>query len=74
MLFLLCMDRQKGLTSMETAIEIRKLDEGGFRFAVVIGGFIRFVGSHENCNCFLRSKLPREDRDRQDHMLIRAVH
>jgi hypothetical protein len=58
---------------METGVEIRSLDETGFRCAVVIGGVVRYVGSYENCSCFLQSKLPREDRQRQDQMLIRAT-
>ena len=59
---------------METGIEIRNLDETGYRCAVVIGGIVRFVGSYENCSCFLQSKLPRQHRHHQDQMLIRAVY
>lgn len=59
---------------MESGIEIRNLDGTGYRCAVVIGGVVRYVGSYENCSCFLQSKLPREDRDRQGKMLIRAIY
>jgi hypothetical protein len=59
---------------METDMEIRTLDEAGYRCAVVIGGFVRYVGSYENCSWFLQSKLPRDDRGHQDQMLIRAIN
>jgi len=68
-----CMERKRG-PNMETGIEIRSLDETGFRCAVVIGGVVRYVGSYEKCNCFAQSKVSREDRSRQDQMLIRAIH
>lgn len=61
------------MKSPKCLIEIRSLDATGFRCAVVVDGFVRYVGSPENCACWARSLHPQADRERQDTMLLRAV-
>jgi hypothetical protein len=56
-------------------IEIRDLDGTGFRCAVIMDGVVRFVGSVEQCRLRAQLLMPAAgDRERQDKMLMRAVH
>lgn len=52
--------------------EMVALDEDGYRWAVMLDGVVRFVGSREACRERLAILAPVDDRERQDGMLGRA--
>lgn len=59
----------------KSGIEIRVLDGSGQRCAVLLDGLVRYVGSAEQCRQRAEILMPRgSDRDRQDEMLLRAMH
>jgi len=50
-------------------IVIQRLDET--RFAVAVGGLVRYVGSQAECERRIAILLPRNDRAMQDQALLR---
>jgi hypothetical protein len=76
-ILVLPLQAERGLAKMskhkKTGVEIWDLDGNGTRFALVIGGVIQFVGSHDDCKR-RASILDRSgERDYQDKMLRRAL-
>ena len=52
-------------------ILVRRLDE--WRFAVVVDGVVRYVGSRVECERRAAILLPKDDRAAQDQALLRWV-
>jgi hypothetical protein len=51
---------------------IQRLDER--RYAVVVDGFVRYVGSHAECDRRAAILIPKNDRATQDQALLRLAH
>jgi len=63
------------MQAQKSGIEIRVLDSSGQRCAVLMNGLVRYVGSVDQCRQRAQFLMPRDsDRERQDQMLLRAVH
>jgi hypothetical protein len=57
----------------KAGIEIWDLDGNGIRYAVAVGGFVRYVGAREQCLRRAQILAVPGDRERQDQMLARAI-
>ena len=55
------------------AVAILDLDGNGIRCAVAVDGRVRFVGSRDECARRADILCQRDDRSRQDAMLVRAI-
>ena len=57
----------------ENGIEIWDLDASGARCALAVNGLVRYVGSRDECLRRAEILARRDDRERQNQMLGRAL-
>jgi hypothetical protein len=68
-----CSSKPWGSIAMKThkrEILIRQLEEG--RYAVAVDGFVRYVGTQEECERRVAIFVPKDDRTAQDEALARV--
>jgi hypothetical protein len=57
------------MKSTKPAVEIQRLDQ--HRYAVTLGGLVRYVGTREECERRAALLTPKSDRKAQDRALAR---
>ena len=63
------MDRHESVKTRKSNIAIQRLDER--RYALVVDGIVRYVGTEEECQRRLAMLVPKNDRADQDKALGR---
>ena len=61
------------MKAKKAGIEVWDLDGNGVRCAVALDGVVRYVGAREECMRRAQILVPRNDREQQDMMLVRAA-